>query len=489
MFTPRSGTVATYFFRPVIRRRSPNALFLIPADARLRQYSRMKTAPAGLSRRSFLKNSSLTTAGMLAASQFPFVRTSQAALDDPIRVGVIGCGGRGSGAVLNVLGVETNVIYPKSGYHTEDVKTGARANSATNVQVVALADVFEDRLANCRKNLAAVGVTVPTENCFTGFDAYEKVLAIPEINYVILATPPHFRPEQLMAAVQAGKHCFIEKPCAVDAPGVRLVMAAGKLAKEKNLGIVSGTQRRHLKSYNECIKRIQDGALGELVYGSCYWNGGVIWTIDRTPEMSDMEWQLRNWGYFTWLSGDHIVEQHLHNLDIMRWVLGKNPTRAMALGGRQARPDHPNFGHIYDHFAVEFEYENGLKMFSQCRQMDKVDSRVAEFVAGTKGTSDCKTYLRLPGGQSWRFRDQDVNPYQAEHQNLIASIRAGQPLNEAQETAEATLMGIMGRESAYSGRIVEWEDMLNSPKRLGPEKYEFGSLPFPAVPIPGQYQV
>lgn len=442
-----------------------------------------------LSRRSFLKHSTLATAGAAAVSNFPFVLTSHAAPDDPIRIGVIGCGGRGSGAVMNALGVETKVIYPKSGYHTEDITTGAKAARASTISVVALADVFPDRMANCRKNLGAVGVNVPEENCFTGFDGYKKLLAIPDINYVILATPPHFRPAHLMAAVQAGKNCFIEKPCAVDGPGVRTVMEAGKLAKEKNLGIVSGTQRRHLKSYNECIKRIHDGELGEIVHGACYWNGGVIWTVDRTPEMTDMEWQMRNWGYFTWLSGDHIVEQHLHNLDIMRWVIGQTPVKAMAMGGRAARPNHPNFGHIYDHFATEFEYANGMKMFSQCRQMDKTDSKVGEFIAGTKGTSDCKTFIRVTGGQAWRFRDQDSNPYEQEHIDLIASIRAGKPLNEAQQTAESTLMGIMGRESAYSGNIVEWDQMLNSTKRLGPEKYEFGPLPFPSVAVPGQYQV
>lgn len=441
-----------------------------------------------LSRRSFLKNSTLAAGTAVAASNFPFVLTSHAAPDDPIRIGLIGCGGRGSGAVLDALGAETNVIYPKSGYHTEDIKEGATLKHK-NISVVALADAFPDRIESCRRNLGKLGLNVPSEHCFTGFDAYKKLLAVPELNYVILATPPHFRPVQLKAAIEAGKHCFIEKPCAVDAPGVRMVMEAGKLAQQKNLGIVSGTQRRHLKSYNETIKRIQDGELGELMYGTCYWNGGVIWTIDRKPEMSDMEWQLRNWGYFTWLGGDHIVEQHLHNLDIMRWVIGQNPVKAMALGGRQARPNHPNYGHIYDHFAVEFEYANGMKMFSQSRQMDKVDSKVSEFIAGTKGTSDCKSYIRLSGGGNWRFREQDVNPYQQEHQDLIASIRAGKPLNEAQQTAEATLMGIMGRESAYSGQFVEWDQILNSNLRLGPEKYEFGPLPFPEVAIPGAYKV
>ena len=439
-------------------------------------------------RRAFIRKSALAATGAAVASNFPFVLTSHAAPDDPIRIGVIGCGGRGSGALLDALGAETTVIYPTSGYHTEDVKEGAKLANK-NISVVALADVFPDRIERCRDNLGKLGINVPIESCFTGFEAHQKLLAIPEINYVILATPPHFRPVHLKAAIEAGKHCFIEKPCAVDAPGVRMVMEAGKLAAQKNLGIVSGTQRRHLKSYNECIKRIQDGEIGELLYGTCHWDGGVVWTIDRKPEMSDLEWQMRNWPYFTWLSGDHIVEQHLHNLDVMRWVIGATPVKAMALGGRQARPNHPNYGHIYDHFAVEFEYANGVKMFSQSRQMDKVDGKVGEFIAGTKGTSDCNRYLRASGGSNWRFREQDVNPYQQEHQDLIASIRAGKPLNEAQQTAEATLMAIMGRESAYSGQFVEWDQILNSNRRLGPEKYEFGPLPFPEVAIPGQYKV
>ena len=213
-----------------------------------------------------------------------------------------------------------------------------------------------------------------------------------------------------------------------------------------------------------------------------------VYTRQMAEHSSARARELRDWGYFTWLGGDHIVEQHLHNLDIMRWVIGQTPVKAMALGGRQARPNHPTYGHIYDHFAVEFEYANGMTMSSQCRQMDKVDSKVDEFIAGTKGTSNCKDWIRVRGGESWRFRDQDVNPYQQEHQDLIDSIRAGKPLNEAQQTAEATLMAIMGRESAYSGQIVEWDQTLNSNKRLGPEKYEFGPLPFPEVAIPGHYQ-
>jgi predicted dehydrogenase len=443
------------------------------------------TTPA-FSRRSFLKHSTLAAAGAAAASQLPFVVTSHAAPDDPIRVGVIGCGGRGGGAALDVLGAAADVVYPQAGYHTETVKAGATVKNK-NVSVVALADVFPDRLATCRQNLSALGVKVPSEQCFVGFDAYQKLLAVPDVNYVILATPPHFRPVHLKAAIEAGKHCFIEKPAAVDAPGVRMVMEAGKLAKEKGLGIVAGTQRRHMRGYNETIKRIHDGTLGELVYGTSYWNGGVIWVIERKSEWTDMEWQLRNWNYFTWLGGDHNVEQHLHNLDVMNWVIGTHPIKAMALGGRQARPNE-NYGHIYDHFAVEYEYPNGLRMFSQCRQMDRCDNKVEEFIVGAKGSSNCATWIRIKGGENWRFRDQEVNAYEQEHLDLIASIRAGQPLNEAQAVAESTLTGIMGRESAYSGKTIEWEPALNSNVRQGPEKYEFGPLPFPKVAIPGQYR-
>jgi predicted dehydrogenase len=331
-------------------------------------------------------------------------------------------------------------------------------------------------------------MNIANEMCFVGFDAYKQLLAVPEVNYVILATPPHFRHIHLKAAIEAGKNAFIEKPVAVDGPGVRVVLEAGELAKNKNLGIVAGTQRRHMRSYNETIKRLQDGAIGELLCGRAYWNGGVIWVVERQPNWSDMEWQLRNWNYFTWLGGDHIVEQHVHNLDIMNWVFNAHPEKALALGGRQARPNQ-NYGHIYDHFAVEFEYANGSRMFSQCRQMNGCEGKVEEAIVGTKGTSNCKDWIRASDKQLlFRFREQDVNPYQQEHQDLMDSIRCGKPLNEAKAVAESTLTGIMGRESAYSGRSITWEEALNSNVRLGPDKYEMGSLPFPEVPMPGQHK-
>lgn len=441
----------------------------------------------GFSRRHFLRHSTLAAAGAWALREFPAVLTARAAALEKVRIGVIGCGGRGTGALLDALGAATNVIYPGAGYHTEDVKAGA-AVAHRDIEVTALCDLFPDRLRRARENLDKLGLNVPEARCFTGFDGHEKLLDLAEVNYVIHATPPKFRPDHVLAAVKAGKHVFMEKPGAVDAPGVRTLLEAYELARQKNLGIACGTQRRHMRGYGETIKRIQDGEIGEIEYLRSYWNGGVIWVIEKTPEMSEMEWQLRNWNYFTWIGGDHYVEQHVHNLDVMNWVMGAHPIKAYGMGGRQMR-EHPIHGHIYDHFAVEFEYPNGVRMFSQARQMNHCEDKVEEAVHGSKGTSNCATWLRQKDGKFWRFRDREVNAYQQEHQNLIASIRAGAPINEARNLAESTLTGIMGRESAYTGRSIEWEQMLHSTLSYGPKKLEFGPAPFPAVPNPGQYKV
>lgn len=445
------------------------------------------TRSTNVSRRQFLTRSSLALAGAAAVAQTPWVNTAQAAGGGEIKIGLIGCGGRGTGAVLDALGAATKVIYPSAGYHTEDVAQGT-AIERKDIKVVALADLFEDRLTRCNEQLAKLGLKVPNTMCFTGFDAYKHLLAVSEVNYVILATPPHFRPIHLKAAIEAGKHAFIEKPVAVDAPGVKTVIEAGQLAKQKGLGIAAGTQRRHLKSYQEAIKRIHDGAIGEIVYARCYWNGGQIWVVERQEGWSDMEWQLRNWNYFTWLGGDHIVEQHVHNLDVMNWVLGAHPIRAVSgLGGRQVRVGE-HHGHIFDHFAVEFEYPDGVRMFSQCRQINGCDNKVEEAVVGTLGSSNCKNSIRPKKGEAWRFRGHDPNPYRQEHEDLIASIRAGNPINEAQTVAESTMTGIIGREAVYSGKPVTWDEAMKSTKRLGPEKYAFGPYPMPPVAMPGSYR-
>jgi predicted dehydrogenase len=439
-----------------------------------------------LSRRRFLKNTSLGLAGVAAATRVPFVHAA-ANSDQEVKIGLIGCGGRGTGAVLDAVGAATRVIYPATGYHTEDVAEGASIERE-NIRVVALADLFQDRLDRCQQQLAKLGLDVPKQRAFVGFDAYRQLLDVSEVNYVILATPPHFRPAHLMATIEAGKHAFIEKPVAVDVPGVRQVIEAGELASRKSLGIAGGTQRRHMPSYQETIKRIQQGAIGEIVYAKCYWNGGQIWVIDRQDGWSDMEWQLRNWNYFTWLSGDHIVEQHVHNLDIMNWVLGAHPIRAVSgLGGRQVRTGERH-GHIYDHFAVEFEYPGGVSMFSQSRQINGCANNVSELVVGTGGRSNCQNSIEPKSGPRWRYRDRDPSPYRQSHEDLIASIRAGQPLNAARDVAEATMTGIIGREAVYSGQTVDWDTAMKSDTRLGPERYEFGPYPIPEVPMPGMYR-
>src|SRR6267378_2113599 len=245
-----------------------------------------------VSRRRFLKRSSVAVVSAAALSDFPWVQTAHAAPDDPIRIGLIGCGGRGTGAVADALGASTKVVYPQAGYHTEDLAPDATLANK-QVKVIALADVFADRLNSCREQLARLNMAIPGEMCFTGFEAYKQLLAVPEVNYVILATPPHFRPMHLKAAIEAGKNVFMEKPAAVDPPGVRMVLEAGELARQKNLGVVAGTQRRHERKYNETIKRIHDGAIGEIIYGCAYWNGGEIWVIEREPSWTDMEWQIR----------------------------------------------------------------------------------------------------------------------------------------------------------------------------------------------------
>jgi predicted dehydrogenase len=420
--------------------------------------------------------------------KLPRVHAAEGKTDIEIKIGMIGCGGRGTGAMLDAVGAATKVIYPELGYHTENVADGAKIEKK-NIKVVALADLFQDRLAACQLQLNRLGIEVPKSRGFIGFDAYQRLLELEEVNYVILTTPPHFRPQHLKAAIDAGKNVFMEKPCAVDVPGVRTVMDAGELARKKNLGIAAGTQRRHMKSYRETIERIRSGAIGEVVYGKCYWNGGQIWTVPRKPGWSDMEWQLRNWNYFTWLSGDHIVEQHVHNLDVMNWVLGSHPLRAISgLGGRQVRTS-TEHGYVFDHFAVEFEYPNGVSMFSQCRQINECRNIVEEAVVGTKGTSNCKDHIQAQNGERWRFRDRtQPSPYKLEHEHLIASIRTGAPINEAQALAESTLTGIIGREAVYSGQTIEWDKAMQSTMRLGPERYELGPYPTPKVAMPGLYR-
>jgi myo-inositol 2-dehydrogenase / D-chiro-inositol 1-dehydrogenase len=428
------------------------------------------------SRRDFLRTSAAAAMGVSMAGRIGAMSGMHAAGSDTIRVGLIGCGGRGTGAAINAL------------------------SAAPGVKIVALADAFKDRLEEGRKNLsahvtknAAEGarpsdkLDVPDDRCFVGLDAYQKLLAVGDVNYIILATPPAFRPAHLEAAVAAGKNIFTEKPVAVDGPGIRRVLATYEKATAKRLAIAAGTQRRHQTGYLETMKLIHDGRIGDIVAARCYWNQGGLWKKDRQAGWSDLEWQMRNWLYFTWLSGDHIVEQHVHNIDVINWAMNAHPASALGMGGRQARTDSA-YGHIFDHFTIDYEYENGAHLMSMCRQQDGTDKNVSEALTGTRGSSITQASQRyaIKSEKPWQFpREQDNEPYQQEHVDLIASIRAGKPINELKNVAESTLTAIMGRMSAYTGKRVTWDQALNSTESIVPHKLEWGPLPSPPVAVPG----
>ncbi len=422
----------------------------------------------GVTRREVLKTASLAS---LAAA---FPGGVFAAGSSRIRVGLVGCGGRGTEAALNCAAASPEVV------------------------VAALGDVFQDQLdwslGQLKEKLATDRLTATRETCFTGFDAYKNVLAS-GVDVVILAAPPFFRPAHLRAAIEAGKHVFMEKPVAVDPPGARSVIETSQLAAQKGLAIVAGTQRRHQAHYLEIMKRVRGGDLGELVAGQCYWNMGALWVeraarnwADRIiKKWSDMEWQVRNWLFTGWCSGDHIVEQHVHNLDVMNWAFGAHPVKCTGMGGRAARTD-PMFGNIFDHFAVEYEYPSGARVLSMCRQTAGAADNVSERVVGTHGfsyTDGADGYIK--GAKPYESPRGSLNPYVQEHADLVSSIQAGKPLNEGRQVAESTLTAIMGRMSAYTGRALSWDWAMNASKLdLTPPHLELRELPPLEVPIPGK---
>jgi predicted dehydrogenase len=425
------------------------------------------------SRREFLKTTAV--AGTALAANLTLLSNVHAAADDTIKVGLIGCGGRGKGAADNCL------------------------HAAKNVKIVALGDVFQDRLSDARKFLTdqaandarirELGNSVDLQSddhCFVGFDAYEKVLNS-GVDYVILATPPGFRPIHLAAAVAAGKHIFTEKPVGTDATGIRKVLAAAEEAEGKKLCIVAGTQRRHQAAYLETLKRIHEGAIGDITAARCYWNQNHIWAHPRQQDWSDMVYQLRNWYHFTWLCGDHIVEQHVHNLDVINWALQAHPVRAVGMGGRQLANGPPEREQSYDHFAVDYEYPNGVHVLSMCRQIDGCENSVSEALAGTKGMCQVNAYV-IKGENNWRRpSSDDVDPYVQEHTDLIECIRSGKPINELKQVAESTLTAIMGRMSAYTGKAVTWDKALHSKEDLLPSKIDWEtSLPTAGLAEPGR---
>ncbi len=426
-----------------------------------------------MSRRDFVKASAAAGIAVTLAGRERLF----AAGSDKLRVGVIGCGWRGTGAAADCV------------------------NAADNVEVVAMGDLFQDQLDWSLARLSREvdeRVSVTEETSFVGFDAYKKVIAC-DIDMVILGTPPHFRPEHLKAAVEAGKHVFMEKPVAVDPAGIRSIIASSELAEQAGLAIVTGTQRRHQDHYLEIMKRIHNGDIGEIRSAQCYWNMGALW-VERAQEnlqkkkalgWSDMEWQCRNWLFLTWLSGDHIVEQHVHNLDIINWAIGAHPVQAMGMGGREVRTG-PEFGNVFDHFAIEYEYPNGVRVLSMCRQTDGCHDIVAERVVGTTG----KVYTdgsigRIEGQNPYEYEGESPNPYVQEHADLIASIRKGKPLNEGKRIAESTMTAIMGRMSAHTGRALKWDWVMNASKLdLSPAEYSFDiELPVRPVAVPGKTQL
>jgi len=421
----------------------------------------MPKQPAASTRRQFLQITGAAAATAALLHELPAVH---AAGSDVLKVGLVGCGGRGTGAATQAAG------------------------AGTDIKIVALCDMFKEPLERCRNYLKKdLGdkYAVTDEKCFTGFDGYKQLIDS-GIDVVLLASPPHFRPMQIQYAVEKGKHVFAEKPVAVDAPGCRKVLAACAEAKKKNLAVVSGLCWRYDPPKREVMKHIHGGGVGDIVALQCTYNTGPLWHRGRQPEWSEMEYQLRNWLYFTWLSGDHNVEQHIHSLDKMAWAMqDAPPLKAVGLGGRQVRTD-AKWGNIYDHHSVVYEWANGVKLFANCRQMPGCANDTSDHIFGTKGTCDVMRGTVSDKGQvTWKVNAPRIDMYQNEHNELFASIRAGKPINDGEWMTKSTLLAILGRMATYTGQVITWEQALNSKEDLSPKEYKLGDVPVPVVPKPG----
>jgi predicted dehydrogenase len=400
--------------------------------------------------------------------------------EQTLKIGLIGCGGRGTGAASQALGAERNV------------------------KLWAVGDAFQDRLTTCLQQLRqnashAPKIDVPQERQFVGFDAYQQVINS-GVDVVLLCTPPHFRPLHLETAIRAGKHVFCEKPVAVDAPGVRRVLALHDVARQRRLSVVAGFCWRYFTPMREVVRRIHDGAIGDITALHTNYLTGALWHRERTADMSDMEWQMRNWPYFTWLSGDFNVEQHIHSLDKMMWIMRDvPPLRAYGVGGRQTRTG-PEFGHIFDHMAVVYEFANNIRCFALCRQQAGCHSETTDHVVGTRGTANLLGSNRperdwppysITGANAWRMPAAQTRAardmYQQEHNELFASIRSGTPINNIDYAAKSTMMGILGRMVCYTGQMITWENALQSREDLTPaDGYRWDRAPaIPAVARPG----
>lgn len=424
-----------------------------------------------ISRRSFVKRSGAAAAVAVLPGALSIARAAHAAGGETLKIALIGCGGRGTGAAAQALA------------------------TAGPVKLWAMADLFSDKLEaslaslckgqdasydrEAHKGLAGK-IDVPPERRFIGFDAYKQAIDS-GADVAILTTAPHFRPIHFAYAVEKGKHAFMEKPVAVDAPGIRRVLAAAEMAKQKNLKVGVGLQRHHDALYEETVKRIHDGALGELVYLRAFWNGTAYRARPpREPDMTEIVYQLRNPYHYTWISGDNIAEQHVHNLDVCNWIANAHPVSAQGQGGRQVRIG-PLFGDIYDHHYVEFTYADGSQLFSQCRHMAGCWNSVSEHVVGTKGKAEVNAGRIESGAGAWRYAGPKTNPYQVEHDRLFEAIRADKPFNEAETGAISTMTAIMGRMATYSGKVVSWDEAIGSQISLAPDRYDFDATP-PVLP-------
>ena len=423
-----------------------------------------------INRRSFVKSATIST-GALLTTPFSLEAMANNSNSRKLKLAVVGCGGRGTGAVVQ----------------------GLRADK--DVELVAMADAFGDRVENSLKYITEeldgeIKVKVKQKNKFTGFNAYKKAIDLADV--VILTTPPGFRPQHFEYAVNNDKHIFMEKPVATDPNGIRRVLKAAKLAEQKKLNVVVGLQRRYEKKYLALYNRINKGDIRKIVSGQVYWNGAGVWVRKRESGQTEMEYQMRNWYYFNWICGDHIVEQHIHNIDVANWFIGEYPKSATGMGGREVRKgiDH---GQIFDHHYVEFNYPGGAVISSQCRHQPGTNRNVSEVFQGTKSNVYTKPKSKIVdhSGNDLFIYDSigDKSPYQIEHDELFKSIRSGGVINNAEYGAKTTLTAIMGRMATYTGKEITWEQALNSNHILVPDNLDWDSIP-PVIPDEnGKYPV
>ncbi|RZK43570.1 MAG: Gfo/Idh/MocA family oxidoreductase [Pedobacter sp.] len=430
-------------------------------------------------RREFIKTSALVAGGVMM-SGYSWAGVSPSSVNESIKVALIGCGDRGTGAAFQAL------------------------STKFDISLVAMADAFQDRLDSSHKLLVErfkEKVNVPKERQFVGFDGYKQAIALADV--VLLVTPPGFRPIHFEEAVKQGKHVFMEKPVAVDSPGIRKVLAAAELAKQKKLNVVVGLQRRYQTNYREVLKRIEDGAVGDIVSGQVYWNSGGVWVKPRTAGQTEMNYQMRNWYYFNWLCGDHIVEQHVHNIDIANWAKNAYPVSVQGTGSRAWRTG-KDYGEIYDNHAVELKYADGSVIYSQCRHFEGISNRVDETFQGTKG----RVYLSANNsGKLWDHKGNEIynhntkgnaNPYQTEHDELFAAISKGDyQFWDAERAAKSCFTSIIGRYATYSGEVIKWDDALKAENSLLPDEFSWDAKPkllpdenglYP-IPRPGKTKV